>query len=342
MPRGTRRRGSSKNGSDSEDDESYSGEEDLAIEGWFEVDKRIARYCRRLYGKIALGLWELEHEEILDSNVEALANAVYAEAVWVKGKTEADKLWKWADFWTPDYQIRFREKLIQEIYDYIESCSKGRFRKFVREKGTKGFDEIRSEALVVFGGATKAQIEIWEREYDAGLPERVGAAAIPIGCDMRKKLDSLEQRRDLFNNVCPKDKVATYEYANNPKLVKNVIRHAIFFRTEIRELLNDAKLRAEIAGVEVPAEFSTADFSDEWLPTWKKLRDKLISTDDQRKLDANLDKTSVGGGNSKGGIPSMYISPGQHKRGEPTCWKCGKKGHKIPECRKPGNELHSS
>ena len=94
MPRGTRRGRSSKNGSDSEEEECYSGEGDLAINGWFELDNRILRYCRKLYGKIASGLYELEHEEIQESNVEALANAVYGEAVWIKGKSEADKLWK--------------------------------------------------------------------------------------------------------------------------------------------------------------------------------------------------------------------------------------------------------
>ena len=66
MPRGTSRSKSSKDDSDSDNDEYYSGEGNMAIEDWFEMDKRIARYCRKTYGKIALDLWELEHEELLD------------------------------------------------------------------------------------------------------------------------------------------------------------------------------------------------------------------------------------------------------------------------------------
>ena len=91
MLRGTRRSKAPKDDWDSEDG-CYSGEDTMAIEDWFEMDKIAARYCRKTYGKNALGLWELEHEEIHDSNVQVLADRVHEEAAWAKGKAGADKL----------------------------------------------------------------------------------------------------------------------------------------------------------------------------------------------------------------------------------------------------------
>ena len=127
MPRGTRRsKGKSKEDSDS-DEECYSGEGVMAIEEWFEFDKKVERYCRKTYGDLAVELWEQEHKEISQDNVEIIAAKTYDESIWVEGKTEADKLWHWSEFWTIPYQIRFRRKLIQQIFDYIEEHSKGRF-----------------------------------------------------------------------------------------------------------------------------------------------------------------------------------------------------------------------
>lgn len=55
MPRGTRRdKGKSKYDSDS-DDECYSGQGAMAIEEWFEFDKKVGRYCRKVYGDLGAG-----------------------------------------------------------------------------------------------------------------------------------------------------------------------------------------------------------------------------------------------------------------------------------------------
>ena len=39
----------------------------------------------KIYGDLALELWELEHEEISQENVEIIAAKTYDEAVWVEG-----------------------------------------------------------------------------------------------------------------------------------------------------------------------------------------------------------------------------------------------------------------
>ena len=53
MPRGTRRsKGKSKDDSDS-DDERNSGQGAMAIEEWFEFDKKVGRYCRKIYGDLS-------------------------------------------------------------------------------------------------------------------------------------------------------------------------------------------------------------------------------------------------------------------------------------------------
>ena len=326
--RGTSRRRSSssstKDDKDSDSEDTYSGEGEGSIEAWFEMDNRVARKARKIWGKLGMMYWEAEAQEIDLSTVIEVAGNVYNELIIREGKKSADDMWKWDEFWTVEYQQTYRDNIVQQIYDYVEECARGRFLKFIRERGPEKFDEIREGAIIQFGGATKAQVAIWERELDDGMPSDKGAKPFPDGCNMREKLDQLESRRNLLSNICPRGKRSGYKYANNPNLTRMVIKLCRSYKDDIAKLVGDSKLRAEIAGVEVPEDPGQADFSDEWLPAWKTLREVLIAAYDDRRLD-DFEASSS--------IPSMAMASGA--RTQMQCWRCDQVGHRMDSSECP-------
>ena len=200
--------------------------------------------------------------------------------------------------------------------------------------------------------------------------------------------------------MCPVQNRGEYEYAKEKTLVKMIIKHLqqTEYAKTIKELLQDMKVermvkrRIEGAGngngndnetdeVDID-DWEHRNYQDSWLPTFERLKTKLISHYKERKFQSSQDR----GGDNGRSLPSMVnkiidgtvkvmLAPAfglkpkrrdERSKGDsrnkrqrsksrddkgkgrpeldPRCWACGQLGHRStdPMCKAEPGTVHES
>ena len=173
-------KGSSKNWT-------YDGSKE---EEWDSFDRRMMRYCRKRYGMFGEGLWMGSLWNIWDMDGAEFAD--YCNEVWdaidIDDSTRASRLWDGATgFWRHSWQIAWRERQYMLIKDYVEEHSEGAVEMEVVDYDGDA-EQLRKHLFQEFGSGASGDIHSKEADYDAGMPERKGAKAFPMGVNMKEKL----------------------------------------------------------------------------------------------------------------------------------------------------------
>ena len=330
---------SSKKDSDSKtNDIVFSGKR---VEDWFKFDRQVLRYVRKKYGKVGEQLW-LETATAIDENsVSAIAQDTYSDLVNREGFKEAKEYWNWDHFWSVSYQDSCRARIYSGIRDYVEERTEGRAFQHMVELETSALPKLRSGMQYKFAKATPQVVRRMELEYEAGLPDKPGAVVFPEGCDIELKLEKLEDRKRTLWYLCPEALRKDYEFGREPKLVRIVLTHlSSEYRPDVNRMLDMHKLQLQIAGKPVPAGMEIEGYDDEWLPTWKMLRETLLKTSEA--LGNNAESATAA-------LPTMFTAgscdTAKHGKGSKglQCFRCGEYGHRStdPECKGKPGDVHA-
>jgi len=81
------------------------------VEEWFRFDRQVLRFVKKEYGDYGIKLWNGTTIEIDANSVEAIANDTYESMVKIKGRKEADINYWSVEFWTVDWQQKWRDTM---------------------------------------------------------------------------------------------------------------------------------------------------------------------------------------------------------------------------------------
>ncbi len=211
------------------------------------------------------------------------------------------------------------------------------------------------------------------------MPEK-GKKPFYRGIDIEAKLRQMKQEWTEIVQMCPVENRGTYQYAKESELVKICLKHLRHteYDQAIKELLNDIKFDRKLAraiGGDGGADDEEANvedweyrnYKDGWVPTFEKLREKLVSfykeakynsqsssndeTHHQRKIPAMLTKALMkrvtalfapGFGQRPKRLKTFDGS--KNRNSNEKCWGCGMLGHKRgdPLCKADADTIHTS
>ena len=249
-------------------------------------DECVVSWARNKYGeRFGKALWrnELQDMEKLDLNedldlytFEECCNQMY-EALLIDTPKWAESLVAQPRFKTLRFQSEMRAKFRERMFCFIERIVFGEARRQLQKKGSKGMPLMRHAFFLRFGAGQPEALTSREEQYRLGMPNSSGEAFPPL-VNMEDKLDELEAEREWLLDMCPKDKVSTYEEGKETFLVRTIIRYlpkeydvAV---KEVRSLVRirkagDAGTISKISNLE---DISRINYSEDWLPPYDELQ----------------------------------------------------------------------
>jgi hypothetical protein len=188
-----------------------------------------------------------------------------------------------------------------------------------------------------FGAGQPEVVKERERIYLLGMPNSSGEV-FPPRINMEDKLDSLEAERDYLLDMCPKDKVDTYDPGKETTLVR-ILQSTLpkEYDSAQKTVMDMMRFRkaSESGGMESITNLEDnvrKNYSIDWLPDYIELRTELINTwqlaERRRKEE---------GRRSKPGHPVLPILQGHDQPGpeQRPCYGCGQRGDHLrgdPKC----------
>ena len=348
-----------------------------------QFDKHMARYMRMKYGRsIGEGLWmdnlpilegagRLTNAEFKLHCADILDSIAITNASRVKLLTTDD-----SPFWKREWQLKWRQDQWERMYDVVSMRCKGQALLSLEEVGLANAKSTRKHLKKQFGGASE-DVKHRETIFENGMPEK-GKKPFYKGIDIESKLRQMKQEWTELVQMCPAENRVSYQYGKESELVKICLKHLRHseFDQSIKELLNeikfDRKLQRAIAGDGAEDEDANIEdweyrnYKDGWVPTFEKLREKLVSTYKEKKYS---NQSSTEDSSDKRQIPALFtkallkkavtamfapgfgLRPKQNKTPEGKsiatkmkCWACGIIGHKKgdPACKADAGSIHGS
>ena len=280
-------------------------------------------------------------------------------------------------FWKREWQTQWRTDQWERMYDVVTMRCKGQALLSMEQIGLANARTTRKHLKKEFGGASE-DVKFRETVFENGLPEK-GKKPFYKGVDIEAKLRQMKQEWTEIVQMCPAENRATYQYAKESELVKICLKHLRHteYDQAIKELLNeikfDRKLARAIAGdnggddEEANVEdWEYRNYKDGWVPTFEKLREKLVSTYKEAKY--NNQSSSKEEAYERRNIPTLLtkalmkravtalFAPGFGQRpkhmktfggqakidSQSKCWGCGMLGHKRgdPSCKADTGTVH--
>ena len=313
---------------------------------WEKFDEKVVSWGRLKFGeKYARALWRDELLSLKDLNLAedldkynfdehcALVNDVIAH----ESPKYADSLLKDKRFttlkWQVDCRIRFREKL----FCFLETICKGEAYRQLQKRGVNQMSTMREYFFRRFGAGQPEIVKERERVYLLGMPNASGEV-FPPRCNIEDKLDALEAERDYLLDMCPRDKIDTYEPGKETTLVR-ILQLTLpeEYDQAMKTVMDLVRVRkaSESGGLDTITNLEDnvrKNYSIDWLPPYKELRTELINT---WQLAERRRKES--GRKIKGGHPVLPILQGHDQPGpeQRPCYGCGQRGDHIrgdPRC----------
>jgi hypothetical protein len=117
--------------------------------------------------------------------------------------------------------------------------------------------------------------------------------------------NGMPEKGKKLAQMCPAENRATYQYSKESELVKICLRHLRHteYDQAIKELLNEIKFDRKLAravgegGVDDDEanveDWEYRNYKDGWVPTFEKLREKLVSTYKEAKYSSQSSKNSL-------------------------------------------------
>jgi hypothetical protein len=280
-------------------------------------------------------------------------------------------------FWSREWQSKWRKEQYVRLFDVITIKCRGQALLSVEEVGINNASYLRKALKKQYGGASE-DVKHREEIFENGMPEK-GKKVFPKGIDIEAKLRQLFCEWQELVLLCPEENKDTYKYAKESELVKICLKHLKHteYDQTIKELLNDIKFDRKLARAmaggnvedaedDILEDWEYRNYKDDWVPSFEKLRDKLVS----HYKEAKYNKASKDDDQDKQALPAMLtkalvqkavsalFAPGFGQRpigsnqtmtpgGHPfksKCWACGQFGHKSgdAQCKAEPGAVHSS
>jgi hypothetical protein len=312
-----------------------------------EFDRLVSNWALSEYGqRYGKMLWEDTLPEILLFDLMNPAHfAEFDEHVTMifdniseSNSRHALSLYNSNRYWTIEWQHDWQKRQYEKLYIFVQSICYGEALRQIEDLGVDNAHTIRKHFVSRFGSAQTANLKERQKQYLLGMPDKEGALAIPVTCDLEAKLNQFETERTYFHRNCPVQFRATYKYCQETTMVSMIIEHLpAEYDSTVQDVRNKVIMRKMAAGdlaagVTTSLDLICQNFSVEWLPPYQDLRTALVDAYQvMKKRCANLRK---GNGGQK--IPSMIMVGGHPQPGADniTCYACGTVGHKRgdPEC----------
>jgi hypothetical protein len=181
------------------------------------------RFGKALWRNELLDLDKLDLEDELEVfNFEEYCNLVY-EAILIDSPKWAESLVGTTKFKTLEFQGEMKSKFRERMFCFIERIIFGEAPRQLQKKGAKDMHVMRHTFFVLFGAGQPEALKEREEKYRLGMPNSSGEAFPPL-VNMEDKLDELEAERGWLLDMCPKDKVSTYDEGKETFLVRLIIR----------------------------------------------------------------------------------------------------------------------
>jgi len=353
----------------SDDDKKKEDKDTLVFRGYdgkvkfAEFDKHMGREMRKKYGTTLgdqfwkNGLPVLQGDDAMshDQFMVHCEDVLYALAD--RNPARYKQLYDvGSGFWERGWHVVWRKQEFERMFDTVSSKCKGEALLSCEEHGMSKAPNIRAILKKEYGGAGE-DIKLREDTFDLGMPTQAGAAAFPKGIDIVKKLRALNVERMDLGELCPPEDRDTYLHAQEKYMVKMIMRLLAGgeFDKPIKDLLLEIKFERKIERAGRPVNEDEVDeedidiedwdyrnFKEGWVPTFKRLRSKLINFYKEKKFNQN------GGEVPRNKLPSMlvkemvekhcasFLAPGfgqqpntsgsnfpQDGRAKFSCWACG-------------------
>jgi hypothetical protein len=164
----------------------------------------------------------------------------------------------------------------------------------------EGLPTLRSDLQKFFAKATGTVSRCMEQEYEAGIPDKPGDKPFPLGINIEKEVEQLEDMKRTLWFLCPEKLRNEYAYGKEPKLVRIVLNHlSTEYRHDVNRMLDIHKIQLQIKGNAVPIGLDVEGYSDEGLPEWKTLRETLLKTAEALGNDSTSTTST---------LPTMFTS----------------------------------
>ena len=233
-------------------DEADGWKYDGAPEDWEKFHSKVGRHARKRLSTLGDKFWMGTLPDLDELSTEDFTE--HCEEVWnvieERDSTRASRLYGIdSGFWTVKWQVRWRAREYQLLYDYVEARCTGTAESEMKSYSTNDHDRLRSKLFKQFGQGMEDDVHERERHYDAGMPDRGKVAFVP-GADMRAKLRQLTNEKHYFFTMCKKVNRKNYVYCHDKKLVRIILDHIdAAYAEDISRLLATTSLARQIEAV---------------------------------------------------------------------------------------------
>ena len=304
----------------------FSGE----VLEWFQFDRGIARYARKILGDIGEGLWYEKYSPptlaTFDDSLSKILQAIM-EFVGVKEYTFYKNL---ESFNTVEGLNRFLRMTHRKILDVVESRCTGMAFTYITELKPEKYMQARSLLMAKFVNASAQQTLQLEQLLECGLMKANVSQGFPPDTNMEEKLEAMENVRHTLAMICPEGVRATYKYSDVRVLVRILTKHLnSAYRPDINRVLTEHKRKLRAEGTEVPECAGIDTYTNEYLPEYEVVRQEVVQTYHQIMASK---------GDTSGTIPLMITGDGGGRRSELQCYSCDEYGHRSghESCSNPG------
>jgi hypothetical protein len=313
---------------------------------WEKFDEKVVSWGRLEFGeKYARALWRDEllplRDLVLSDDLDkykfdahcALVNDVIAH----ESPEYANSLLRDSRFSTLKWQVDCRSRFREKLFCFLETITKGEAYRQLQKRGVGQMPTMREYFFRRFGAGQPEVVKERKRIYLLGMPNSSGEV-FPPRINMEDKSDSLEAERDYLLDMCPKDKVDTYDPDKETTLVR-ILQSTLpkEYDPAQKAVMDMMRFRkaSESGGLESIINLEDnvrKNYSIDWLPDYMELRTELINT---WKLAERRRKDE--GRRSKPGHPVQPILQGHDQPGpeQRPCYGCGQRGDHLrgdPKC----------
>ena len=238
---------------------------DGAPEDWERFHSKVGRHARKRLSTLGDKFWMGTLPDLDELSTEDFTE--HCEEVWdvieERDSTRASRLYgRSSGFWTVKWQVRWRAREYQLLYDYVEARCTGTAESEMKSYSSNDHDRLRAKLFKQFGQGMEDDVHERERHYDAGMPDRGKVAFVP-GADMRAKLRQLINEKHYFFTMCKKANRKDYVYCHDKKLVRIILDHIdAAYAEDISRLLATASLARQIEAVKSAVNANADDDGD--------------------------------------------------------------------------------